>query len=170
MCAHSFTVLAFLITCAGLAACTHEDTEDPADAELLELAMDNEGYTWYKESDALLPSSSGSGHAQALLRTRFNTLAAAVLDTNAQVLPDTTFPNGSVIVKELFTDGGTLDLYAVLFKKPSHPYADADGWVWGYVRPNGDVREPSRNKGSACRNCHSQGGNIDFTLMNAYFP
>ena len=164
------TVLAVLIAFAGLAACKHEDTEDPSDAELLELAKDTEGYTWYKESDALLPSSSGSRHAEPLLRTRFNTLAATVLDTNGQVLPDTTFPNGSVIVKELFTDGGTLDLYAVLFKKPSHPYADVDGWVWGYVRPNGEVREPSRDKGSACRNCHGQGGNIDFTLMNVYFP
>lgn len=75
-----------------------------------------------------------------------------------------------MIVKELFTDGGTLDLYAVLVKKPSHPFADADGWVWRYVRPDSEVREPSRNTGSACRNCLSQDDNIDFTLMNAYFP
>jgi hypothetical protein len=154
----------------AMIACKHEETEDSADAELLELAKDTEDNTWYKESDALLPRSAGSGHAQALLRTRFNSIAATVLDTNGQVLPDTTFPNGSVIVKELFDDASTLAQYAILFKKPSHPYADADGWVWGYVRPNGEVREPSRNKGSACRNCHGQENNIDFTLMNAYFP
>ncbi len=151
-------------------ACKHEETEDPRDAELLELALDDEGFTWYKESDALLSKSAGSGHAQALLRTRFNTIAATILDTNGQVLPDTTFPNGSVIVKELFDDASTLALYAILFKKPTHPYADADGWVWGYMRPDGEVREPSSNKGSSCRGCHSQDNSIDFTLMNAYFP
>jgi hypothetical protein len=161
------TVLTALI---ALVACKHEETEDPIDADLLELAMDDVDYTWYKESDALLPRSSGSGHAQALLRTRFNTIASSVLDTNGQVRPDTTFPNGSVIVKELFEDANTLSQYAILYKKPSHPYADADGWVWGYVRPDGEVREPSRNKGSACRGCHGQANNIDFTLMNAYFP
>lgn len=155
---------------AALAACQHEETEDPSDAELLDLAKDDENNTWYNESDVLLPKSPGSGHAQALLRTRFNSIAATVLDTNGQVLADTTFPSGSVIVKELFDDASTLSQYAILFKKPSHPYADADGWVWGYVRPDGEVLEPSRNKGSACRPCHSQDDNIDFTLMNAYFP
>lgn len=153
-----------------VAGCRHEDTEDPSDGELLEIATKTEGYTWYKESDALLPKSSGSGHAQAQLRTRFNSIAATRLDTNGKVLPDTFFPNGSVIVKELFTEGGTLDQYALLYKKPTHPYADEDGWVWGYVGADGEVREPSRNKGTACRGCHSQNDNIDFTLMNAYFP
>ena len=159
-----------LIAVLVIAACTHKDTEDPTDADLLELAMRTEGAVWYKESEALLPKSSGSGHAQPLLRTRYNTIAASVLDTNGKVIPDTIFPNGSAIVKELYDDGATLAQYAVLFKKPSHPYADADGWVWGYVRPDGEVREPARNKGAACRGCHSQENNIDFTLMNAYFP
>lgn len=154
----------------AVTGCEHKDTEDPSDAELLELAMDDAGFAWYRESDALLPKSPGSGHAQALLRTRYNSIAATVLDTNGKVLPDTTFPAGSAIVKELFDDASTLAQYAILFKKPSHPYADADGWVWGYVQRDGEVREPSRNKGSACRGCHGQENNIDFTLMNAYFP
>lgn len=123
----------------------HKETDDTSDAELLELAMDDAGFTWYNESDGLLPRSSGSGHAQAFLRTRFNSIAATVLDTNRKVLPDTAFPNGSAIVKELFDDASTLALYHPP-KKPSHPYADAEGWVWGYVRPDGEVREPSRNQ------------------------
>ncbi len=164
-----YAVLGILTTLA-ITACTHEDTENPADADLLELAMRTEGAVWFKESEALLPRSSGSGHAQPLLRTRFNTIAASVLDTNGKVVPDTIFPNGSAIVKELYDDATTLSQYAILYKKPSHPYADADGWVWGYVRPDGEVREPASNRGSACRGCHSQENNIDFTLMNAYFP
>ena len=159
-----------LIAAFGFGSCEHEADEDPLDAQLLELAKETEGYTWYKGSDTLLPKSSGSGHTQASLRTRFNTIASTRLDTNGKVIPGTVFPNGSVIVKELFDNPTTLAQYALLFKKPDHPYADAGGWVWGYVRPNGEVREPARNKGTACRGCHGQNGNIDFTLMNAYFP
>lgn len=159
-----------IIATLAIAACTHEDIEDPTDADLLELAMRTENTVWYKESEAQLPRSVGSGHAQPLLRTRFNTIAASVLDTNGKVIPDTVFPNGSAIVKELYDDAATLALYAILLKKPSHPYADPDGWVWGYVRPDGEVREPASNKGAACRGCHSQENSIDFTLMNAYFP
>lgn len=169
---HASPLYTALVLTAMLAmiGCQHKETDDTSDAELLELAMDDAGFTWYNESDGLLPRSSGSGHAQAFLRTRFNSIAATVLDTNGKVLPDTAFPNGSAIVKELFDDASTLALYAILLKKPSHPYADAEGWVWGYVQPDGEVREPSRNKGSACRGCHSQDGNVDLTLMNAYFP
>ena len=158
------------ILAMGTLGCQHDTTGDPLEEDLLELAKDTDGATWYKETDSLLPRSSGSGHGQALLRTRFNSLASTALDDSGKVVPDTLFPNGSVIVKELFSDANTLDQYAVMFKKPSHPYADEDGWVWGYMRPDGEVREPARNKGTACRNCHGQQGSIDFTLMNAYFP
>jgi Cytochrome P460 len=150
--------------------CKHERDTDPLDSDLLDLARRGSDDTWYKENADLLPRSAGSGHAQALLRTRFNPTAAAMLDTNGQVLPNTVFPDGSVIVKELWDDNSTLSLYALLYKKPDHQYADADGWVWGYVRPSGEVVESASNLGAACRDCHSGNGNIDFSLMNVSFP
>lgn len=153
-----------------LGSCEYDAEEDPVDVQLLELARETAGYTWYKESATLLPRSPGSGHAQAFLRTRFNAPASTMLDTNGQVITGADFPDGSVIVKELFDDPTALAQYAVLYKKSDHPYADADGWVWGYVRTDGEVREPASNKGSACRGCHGQDGNIDHTLMNIYFP
>ena len=164
------SIFIFISMLVGLGGCQHEADMDPTDAQLLALARNTTGATWYKESDAKLPRSAGSGHNQALLRTRFNPIASTVLDTNGQVVPDTLFPNGSVIVKELWDDASTLSLYAILFKKPDHPYADADGWVWGYVEPDGNARELSSNKGMACRGCHSGTGNIDFSLMNEAFP
>lgn len=154
----------------ALAACKHEAEADSVDALLLDLARSEEGATWYKNNTDLLATSGGSGHAQPYLRTRYNALAAAMLDSNAQVSPGITFPAGSVIVKELWDDASTLSLYAVMYKRPGHPYADATDWVWGYVQPDGEAREPSRNAGSACRGCHGGGGNIDLTLMNTSFP
>ena len=150
--------------------CKHGTDEDPVDAQLLEMARNTNGSVWYKDSTTPLPRSNGSGHAEPLLRTRYNALAATVLDTNLMVTPDTLFPEGSLIVKELMTDASTTDTYAILYKQSSNVYADASGWVWGYVRPSGEVRIPAKDQGAVCRSCHTQAGHIDQTLMNISFP
>lgn len=160
----------FAAVSLALAGCRHEPDQDPMDARLLELARDADGHVWYKGSDSFLPKSAGSGHTQALLRTRYNNVAGELLDANGQVLPDTVFADGSLIVKELWDDASTLSLYAILLKEPADPNADGNGWVWGYIQPDGTVLQPSSAQGAACRSCHSQEGNIDFSLMNKYFP
>ena len=151
-------------------ACKHDTDEDPMDARLLDMARRTDGFVWYEDSTAQLPRSSGSGHGEPLLRTRYNALAATVLNTNLMVTSDTLFPEGSLIVKELMTDASTIGTYAILYKQSSNAYADASGWVWGYVRPNGEVRVPAKEQGAACRTCHTQAGHIDQTLMNISFP
>lgn len=159
-----------LLIVLGFFGCKHEPDADPTDALLLGMARNSDGHVWYKNSDAFLPRSVGSGHTQALLRTRFDPVAASILDANGKVLTDTVFPVGSLIVKELWDDASTLSLYAILYKRPENQNADADGWVWGYVQPDGTARQPASNQGSACRSCHGQADNIDFSLMNKFFP
>ncbi len=151
-------------------ACKHESDEDPVDAQLLDMARGTDGFVWYEGSTAQLPRSNGSGHAEPFLRTRYNALAATVLNTNLMVTSDTLFPEGSLIVKELMTDASTIGTYAILYKQTNNPYADAGGWVWGYVRPNGEVRASAKDQGAVCRSCHTQAGHIDQTLMNISFP
>lgn len=150
--------------------CKHENVSDPTDELLLELAQRTGGATWFNESDTLLPRTGGSGHAQPLLRTRYNTIASTALTDEGRVVADTIFPTGSVIVKELWENHSVLSLYALMYKKPDHPYADTDGWVWGYVQPDGTVVQPASDKGSACRGCHSGAGHIDLTRMNIAYP
>ncbi len=159
-----------LLLVLGQAACKHDPDGDPIDALLLEMARNTNGHVWYKNSDALLPRSIGSAHNQAFLRTRYDAIAAGILDENGQVVTDTVFPVGSLIVKELWDDASTLSLYAILYKRPDDQNADIDGWVWGYVQPDGTARQPASNQGSACRSCHGQADNIDFSLMNKFFP
>lgn len=153
----------------GLMACTHEPDVFDVDLELLERARGNEASVWYKSDDTLLPRSSGSGHSETYLRTRFNAVAATALDS-ITLIPDTIFPNGSLIVKELWPDGNGIGTYAVMLKRPSDPAADVDGWVWGYIRSSGEVRTSAIARGADCRGCHAQGGNVDLTLMGVYFP
>ncbi|MFZ1695137.1 MAG: hypothetical protein WAT74_18220 [Flavobacteriales bacterium] len=154
----------------ALQACKHETDESPTDLELLLRARGTEADVWYKFSEALLPRTSGSGHAETFLRTRFNDIAAAHLDTLGKVVEGTVFAEGSLVVKELWPNASGLGTYAVMLKRTGDPAADENGWVWGYIRDNGQVRESAINRGAVCKSCHAGSGNINGTLMNAAYP
>jgi hypothetical protein len=160
------------IVCLGFTffSCDEEETAVPIDKELYEMANSTDGFTWYKNSSAYLEKSDGSGHSQPYLRTRYNTIAATMLDPNGKILSGSTFPEGSLIVKELVDNDYQLDQYAILFKNSSDKYADSRGWVWGYIDADGKVRTSASQKGSSCKSCHLQSNNIDYMLMNKYFP
>lgn len=151
-------------------SCEEEDTTVAIDKELYEMAKSTAGFTWYKNSDTYLEKSDGSGHSQPFLRTRYNSTAITMLDANGKIIPGSTFPEGSLIVKELVDNEYEIDQYAILFKKSDDKYADTRGWVWGYLYANGKVRISASEKGSACKSCHLQTDNIDYMLMNKYFP
>ncbi len=166
----SMPLLLFLLTISVVSSCKKSDEPAGTDKELYDMAKETQGFTWYKYTSAYLPKSSGSGHNQPLLRTRFNKEAATKLDSLGKVMSGASFPEGSLIVKELNDDPSTLVRYAILYKKTGHTDADANGWVWGYINADGTVSEPASNKGKACIGCHSQADNIDYVLMNKYFP
>jgi hypothetical protein len=157
----------FILT---VSACKKDEEAEGTDKELYDMANSASGFTWYKNSDALLDKSSGSGHNQPFLRTRYNSVAAAELDSAGKVMEGTVFPDGSLVVKELINSSSTLDRYAILYKKPGHQDADANGWVWGYINADGSVAVSASEKGSSCSGCHLQDGNIDYMLMNKFFP
>lgn len=56
------------------------------------MAKETSGFNWYKKSSTLLGRSSGSGHPQAYLRTKFNAIAAAKLDSSGKIQVLATFP------------------------------------------------------------------------------
>ena len=151
-------------------SCTKDKQPSGIDAVMYQEAIENEGFTWYKLSDALLDKSSGSGHPQPYLRTRFNSTAATQLDASGKVIDSITFPEGSLIVKELYDSPQALFRYAMLLKASNNEFADDNGWVWGYINEDGGVAVPASEKGAQCVNCHAQQGNIDGVLMNKFFP
>lgn len=150
-------------------SCKKDKVASEVDQQLFEMAKTTTGFVWYKNSDSLLGKSSGSGHAEPFLRTRYNSIAATQLDTNGKVQNNAVFPEGSLIVKELHNNSTTIGRYAILYKNSGSEAADAKGWVWGYIDADGTVNQPASKKGSACINCHSQAENIDYMLMNKYF-
>lgn len=166
----AFILSATILIVIQFSACNKEKEAEGIDRELFDMAKETSGFTWYKNSDENLEQSSGSGHPQPFLRTRYNSIASNLLDANGKVEENAIFPEGSLIVKELINSSNEIDLYAVLYKSSDSEAANSNGWVWGYVNADGTVREPSSNRGSACISCHLQAGNIDYMLMNLYFP
>lgn len=173
----SKAVLIFVCACL-LEACTKEKvtitpvetTETKTSDQLLfEKAKSVVDFTWFEKADSLYKKSSGSGHGQPFFKTRFNAIAATKLTSNGRIVPDANFPEGSLIVKELYKDSLTLDLYAILYKDSKNVDADAKGWVWGYIRPDGNVAVSATKKGISCISCHSQNGNINYVLMHKYY-
>lgn len=162
-------VVCFISICT-IYSCKKEEKGTGTDKELYDMAIATTGFTWFKHSDVLLDKSAGSGHPQPFLKTRYNTIAAAKLDSSGKVKVGTKFPEGSLIVKELYDKSSKLERYAILYKSTGHKDADPKGWVWGYLNYDGSVSDPASNKGSSCINCHSQINNIDYMLMNKFFP
>ena len=170
----SLTIFFFSVLCISIASgCKKEqsinDVGNTTDKILYDLSKSNTGFTWFKKSDALLSKSSGSAHPQSFLRTKYNAIAASKLDASGKIMSGATFPEGSLVVKELYENSTTLTRYAILYKKSDSPDADAKGWVWGYTNSDGGVAEAASNKGRSCISCHSQSGNIDYMLMNKFF-
>ena len=162
--------LVLSIVILSMMSCTHEKSAEQTDKELYEMSKSTNGFVWYKNSGEFLDKSTGSGHAQPLLRTRYNAIAATSLDSDGKIQAGASFPEGSLIVKELYTNENTLAIYAILYKNALSPDADTRGWVWGYINANGSVVESASKKGAACINCHSQSESIDYMLMNKFFP
>jgi len=153
-----------------LFSCKKEKVPDATDITLYNMSIQTSGFTWYKLSDEFLDKSAGSGHNYPFLRTRYNATAATKLDGNGQIQAGASFPEGSLIVKELINADFSVGRYAILYKESDNALADANGWVWGYVNGDKTIAVPASDKGKACISCHQQSGSIDYMLMNTYFP
>ena len=167
------SIIILFVTISGIlamSACKKEETAEGIDKELYDMAQNTSGFTWYKNSNAFLDRSSGSGHNFPFLRTRYNSTAANQLDSIGKIKTDASFAEGSFIVKELYNGDNSLARYAMLYKKPNDANADANGWIWGYINADGSVAVTATEKGNQCINCHTQTDNIDYMLMNKFFP
>lgn len=166
--AAAILVFSFILIIAH--ACKKDKEAEGTDKVLYDLINSTESKVWYKLSEDFLDMSMGSGHSQPYLRTWYNATAANQLDSEGKIKTEAKFGEGSLIVKELLNANKELDLYAVLYKDAGNSDADNKGWVWGYINPDGTVRISATNKGAQCISCHSQSENIDYMLMNKFFP
>lgn len=177
----NYVIAGVLVASLGLVQCTKETPEpDPAppktvtaitDQELLDMAKTATGYTYYKNSNDITASSPASGH-NAFFRVRFNATALAALTDNGKLPEGGTFPEGSVIVKELhkLQDGSEQTGVAVMIKRKGDPNASEKDWVWGEYFGGSTTNAISvSTKGTKCLGCHA-GSKRDMVRAFELFP
>lgn len=155
---HSKAFAISALVLAGLfASCKKDKAINNANHQLFDEATAS-GFTYFDNGD-LLTGVSPSPHGS--FKLRFNAIAYAALDTSGRLPVGATFPNGSLIVKEIFT-GTDITLLAIMKKDPSSDYA-SNGWMWAEIKPDREVSFSLREKGDACVSCHNGSPNRDLT-------
>jgi hypothetical protein len=142
-------------------ACEYHNLEppDPIDAtdESLFAEADAEGFVYYREGN-VIPSDNNPG-PHGFFKLRFNSKAVTALGPDGKLAENGRFPEGSVIVKELYLNS-TLNILAVMKKAPSDGHAE-EGWIWAEYHLDGRPAISLEEKGARCVFCHIQTPNRD---------
>jgi len=169
-----------LLTTGLLLGCDKKDepgqTPKPTvtDAQL-QAFIEQSGYTFYqnKPNDTL---ASGSPHA-AFVRVRYNAKAQSVLGADGKLPAGASFPDSSIVVKEMYNAKGDDPFRIAIMMKLANAQNAVDGWVWGYY--NYDATKPAGQRfisvdhsatatasatTTACVSCHKTNGNRDLNL------
>ena len=155
-----FIVIACFAAIAILAQSCKKEEQD------FDVSLWNEinggGYTYYIGTPGITAAVGNSPHG--FERVKFNAIAQQALGSDGKLPAGSTFPDGAVIVKEIFTDAyGTIELYAVMKKDPSSPVA-GNGYEWAEFTPDGNAAFSTEKKGNGCISCHSGNPNRDLVL------
>ena len=125
----------FLIT-----SCVSDKEEGPivSDETLFNLAQNVSSFTYYKNNTDTLIADQSSPH-RPFVRIRFNPKATAVMNNSIDNLSINSFPDESMIVKEVYSQkGGSLIRYAIMYKLRNAANSGSE-WVWSEIKSNGNV-------------------------------
>ncbi|HNQ11915.1 MAG TPA: cytochrome P460 family protein [Bacteroidia bacterium] len=142
-------------------ACKKDKQEITAEDSTLFSNSTSGTYTFYNNIDTIYDPAGGSPHGN--FKLKFNSVANAALDSTGKLPVGSSFPNNSVIVKDVYSSSGNLNLVVVMQKASGNSNAGAN-WLWGEYKPNGEVVYSVREKGASCTGCHGVSGNRDYTL------
>lgn len=155
-----FGLLAFIIII--IQSCKKDKADPPVDTtevDLYNTIINTSEFTYYAGTPTITAAAGNSPHG--FERVRFNGTTKAVLDSTGKLPIGSSFPNGSIIVKDVFTsDTGGHFGYAVMKKDPAN-INSAGGYLWAEFNVNGTVDYSITNKGAACVGCHSGSTNRD---------
>ena len=153
----SLPCLLCLLSCTDQGESPRAKYAIDSDAELFEyvtLVDPFSGYTLFPGVDSVVSGTlNGSTAHQPLVRVSMNARALGALQNG--ILPaGATFPDGSVIFKQIISAGQPA-LYAVIYKEKDNPLA-GNGWLWAEFQPDGSTFIPLTRKGVNCTGCHAR--------------
>jgi len=163
-----FAVIALFIFIVLISLTNCKKEASGEDKILFDKSISTSGFTYYKGSDAILPSSNPSAH-NPFFRMRYNATALNAMTDNGKLPVGASFPDGSLIVKELYNaQTGALKLLAVMEKSSSNSLS-AENWLWAEYEPDGKVAYSIHKKGEGCTGCHSTDAR-DYNRVFNLFP
>jgi hypothetical protein len=140
--------------------------EAPEDKILSEEVNILANFKYYKNNTLYRLSSAQSAH-NPYFKVRFNTIAYAALTDNGRLPAGGSFPQGSVVVSELYENNpGYIKLMAVM-KKSNSPNA-VNGWLWSEMLYDGSTAYSVAKKGGECVNCHSNNSRDQVRVFNQF--
>ena len=148
----------FLLGILGLMlleACVYHDLDDPEIIDYTDETLFDEAqagpFTYYRNGDFIPPATQS---AHSTFRLKFNSVAQGALDANGELPKEGRFPDGSLVVKEVYNNS-TLSILSVMKKQSSDIHA-REGWVWAEYHPDGRAAVSIQENGTYCVNCHGQ--------------
>lgn len=159
-------VAALLPSCSDLGEISPRRIRDDADLfALVTLHEPFRQYVLFPNADSVVSGTlNGSSAHQPRVRVSMNARAFNVL-RNGRLPNGTTFPDGSIIFKQIRTGTDSVVLYAVMYKEHGNPFADSTGgWLWAEFTPQGVPFISLMQRGRGCVGCHAreQGPQHDF--------
>lgn len=141
-------------------SCKKDIGENPllafTDKALLDSANNSAAFVYYKNDPTAVYSGINGPHGA--FKLKFNKKAFLSLKDNGKLPVGQKFPDGSMIVKEVQSNG----LYAIMYKR-------SGSWLWAEVNKDGTVAFSVYKNGDGCISCHSQSGNRDLAVSFNFY-
>ncbi len=142
-------------------SCTKDKGSNPLlaynDKALYDSCKNIPVFLYYKNDPSLVYSGVHGPHGA--FKLRFNKRAYAALTDNGKLPANQTFPNGSMIVKDIQSSGR----YALMYKK-------SGSWLWAEINSDGTVAfSAASDPAAACISCHSQSGQRDLVVSFNFY-
>ena len=137
-----------------------EQTTGPLieDDDLYKWVTSERDYTYYKNDTTIQATSEETERAHDnLMRVRFNKIAASALNGEGKLPEGSSFPDSSIIVKEIYSDKNSPTEILAVMVKLKNAGNSAKDWLWGEYSPSGNVEYSVSKKGKVCVSCHKPG-------------
>lgn len=149
-----------IFTLSVFYSCTKDVAKNPllaySDKALFDSCKNETAFTYYKNTSGTVYSGTNGPHGA--FKLKFNKIAATVLTDNGKLPVGQLFPDGSMIVKEVQSNG----MYALMYKKTG-------SWLWAEINADGSVVYSVNKDPSVCTSCHSQAGQRDLVVSFNFY-
>lgn len=147
--------IGFIVALQLIYACTKDKGINPdlafKDNALLDSCKNQEAFSYYKnDANTIYP---GNNNSHGAFKLKFNKIALQELTDNGKLPIGSKFPNGSMIVKEVYS-GTNINFYALMYKRNG-------SWIWAEIEVGGKVLFSVEKDPGLCISCHQQSGNRD---------